>query len=94
MEALKAEILSQIPSYTPENYEWHGIEEFASLVYEKNGYTVYGDAIQAALDKYAKNVRLNMTEAPVIEFFGYPNSAVLMAEMAKFLKFALTFTSL
>ena len=54
-----------------------------------------GDArIQAALDKYAKNVRLNMSEAPVIEFFGYPNSATLMAEMAKFLKFALTFTRL
>ena len=54
-----------------------------------------GDArIQAALDKYAKNVRLNMSEAPVIEFFGYPNSVTLMAEMAKFLKFALTFTRL
>lgn len=52
------------------------------------------ERIQAALDKYAKNVRLNMTEAPVIEFFGYPNAAILMAEMAKFLKFALTFTRL
>jgi len=56
--------------------------------------TLGDERIQAALDKYAKNVRLNMTEAPVIEFFGYPNSAVLMAEMAKFLKFALTFTRL
>ncbi len=47
--------------------------------------------IQAAMDKYARNVRLNMAEAPVVEFFGYKDSTVLMAEMTKFLKFALTF---
>ncbi len=47
--------------------------------------------ILAAMDKYAKNVRLNMAEAPVIEFFGHRDSTVLMAEMTKFLKFALTF---
>ena len=47
--------------------------------------------ILAALDKYAHNTRLNMTEAPVIEFFGYKDSTILMAEMTKFLKFALTF---
>jgi transcription-repair coupling factor (superfamily II helicase) len=47
--------------------------------------------IMAALDKYAKNTRLNMSEAPVIEFFGYRDSTILMAEMTKFLKFALTF---
>ena len=52
MEKLRSEILDRIPSYTPESYEWHGIEEFSSLVYEKNGYMVYGDAIQAALDQY------------------------------------------
>ncbi len=47
--------------------------------------------ILAAMDKYAKNVRLNMAEAPVVEFFGYRDSTVLMAEMTKFLKFAATF---
>ncbi len=47
--------------------------------------------IMAAMDKYAKNVRLNMSAAPVIEFFGYRDSTLLMAEMTKFLKFALTF---
>lgn len=52
MEKLKAEILSKIPCYDPQNYDWHGIEEFEALLYEKDGYTVYGDAIQAALDKY------------------------------------------
>jgi transcription-repair coupling factor (superfamily II helicase) len=50
--------------------------------------------IQSALDKYASITRLNMTEAPVIEFFNKCDSAELMAEMTKFLKFALTFTSL
>jgi transcription-repair coupling factor (superfamily II helicase) len=50
--------------------------------------------IQSALDKYASITRLNMTEAPVIEFFNKRDSAELMAEMTKFLKFALTFTSL
>lgn len=50
--------------------------------------------ILAAMDKYAKNVRLNMTAAPVLEFFGHKENTVLMAEMTKFLKFALTFTSL
>ena len=50
--------------------------------------------ILAAMDKYAKNVRLNMSEAPVVEFFGYRESTVLMAEMTKFLKFALSFASL
>ena len=55
----------------------------------------FGDKrILAAMDKYSRNVRLNMTEAPVVEFFGYKENAVLMAEMTKFLKFALTFTSL
>ena len=57
--------------------------------------TALGDKrISAALDKYAKNVRLNMSEAPVVEFFGYKEDVVLMAEMTKFLKFALTFASL
>jgi transcription-repair coupling factor (superfamily II helicase) len=50
--------------------------------------------ILAAMDKYKACVRLNMTEAPVIEFFGRRDSAELMAEMTKFLKFASTFASL
>ena len=47
--------------------------------------------ILAALDKYAAQTRLNMTEAPVIEFFGEPQSLKMMAIMTKFLKFALSF---
>lgn len=47
----------------------------------------------AALDQFQKGVRLNMTVSPVIEFFGRRDSVDLMAEMTKFLKFALTFTS-
>ena len=50
--------------------------------------------ILAALDKYQGRVRLNMSEAPVIEFFAKRDPAELMAEMTKFLKFALTFTTL
>ncbi|MBE7077328.1 MAG: transcription-repair coupling factor [Clostridiales bacterium] len=50
--------------------------------------------ILAALDKYQGKVRLNMVEAPVIEFFGKREGAELMAEMTKFLKFALTFATL
>ena len=48
----------------------------------------------SAMDKYGAGVRLNMSEAPVIEFFGKRDSMELMAEMTKFLKFALTFASL
>ena len=47
--------------------------------------------IQAAMDKYGSMVRLNMSAAPVIEFRGKRDAAELMAEMTKFLKFALTF---
>ena len=50
--------------------------------------------VLAAIDKYQRHVRLNMSEAPVIEMFGARDSAELMAEMTKFLKFALTFQSL
>ena len=50
--------------------------------------------IAAAMDKYSKNVRLNMSVAPVLEFFGYKDNTVFMAEMTKFLKFALTFSGL
>ena len=65
-----------------------GALEFPSL-------ETFGDKrILAALDKYAKNVRLNMSEAPVVEFFGHREGTVLLAEMTKFLKFALTFTTL
>jgi transcription-repair coupling factor (superfamily II helicase) len=53
----------------------------------------FGDErILAALDKYAGTTRLNMSAAPVVEFFGSRKSVDLMAEMTKFLKFALTFT--
>jgi transcription-repair coupling factor (superfamily II helicase) len=48
--------------------------------------------IQAALENFKSGVRLNMATAPVIEFFGKREPIVLMAEMTKFLKFALTFT--
>ncbi len=47
--------------------------------------------ILAAMDKYGHVVRLNMAAAPVIEFRGKAEVAQLMAEMTKFLKFALTF---
>ncbi|MBQ3221844.1 MAG: transcription-repair coupling factor [Clostridia bacterium] len=52
------------------------------------------ERILAAMDKYKSVVRLNMTEAPVIELFGKRDAAELMAEMTKFLKFALTFTKM
>ena len=48
----------------------------------------------AAMDKYAASTRLNMTAAPVVEFFKGKDAAELMAEMTKFLKFALTFARL
>ena len=48
----------------------------------------------AALDAFTKGVRLNMSVSPVIEFFGEKDPVDLMAKMTKFLKFALTFTSL
>ena len=75
MEKLKAQILAKIPAYTPESYEWHGIEEFEDLLYEKNGCTVYGDAIQAALDKY-RCVQISKRdsmylEKPIIMKSGY-----------------------
>ena len=50
--------------------------------------------ILKALDEYKAQTRLNMSEAPVVEFFKGGDSARLMAQMTKFLKFALTFTSL
>ena len=50
------------------------------------------ERILAAMDKYKNEVRLNMSSSPVIEFFGKHKSTDLMAEMTKFLKFALTFT--
>ena len=56
--------------------------------------TLGDERLQAAMDKYAQNVRLNMSAAPVIEFFGFKDNRILMAEMTKFLKFATTFTRL
>lgn len=75
MEKLKTEILSEIPSYVPEDYDWHDIEEFSALLYEKGGYTIYGDTIQAALNKYhcvEISSRENMyLEKPIIMKSGY-----------------------
>ena len=48
--------------------------------------------ILAAVEKYKSCVRLNMSSAPVVEMFGFKSHTQLMAEMTKFLKFALTFT--
>lgn len=75
MENLKKEILSGIPSYDSGSIEWHGIDEFANLVYQKDGYTIYQDAIQAALDKY-KCVSVDKRdtmylEKPIIMKSGY-----------------------
>ena len=50
--------------------------------------------IQSALDKYSGETRLNMAQAPVLEFYKGRDPAELMAQMTKFLKFALTFQSL
>ena len=65
-----------------------GALEFPSLA------AIGGEGVQAAIQKYGKTVRLNMTAAPVVEFVGNGESILLMAEMTKFLKFALTFKSL
>ena len=65
-----------------------GALEFSSLA-------ALGDKrVQAALDKYSSAVRLNMTEAPVVEFARAKTNTDLMAGMTNFLKFALTFTRL
>ena len=45
------------------------------------------------MDEYKGKIRLYMRANPVIEFFGRGNNADLMAEMTKFLKFALTFAN-
>ncbi len=66
MEKLKADILSKIPSYNPEKIKWQGIDEFENLIYEKDGFRIYGDAIQAALDKY-KCVLIEKREKMYIE---------------------------
>ncbi len=54
--------------------------------------TLGDERVLAALDHYKSVTRLVMSEAPVVEFFGIRKSVDLMAEMTKFLKFALTFT--
>ena len=65
-----------------------GTLQFATL-------DAFGDKrIIAALDKYAGETNLNMSQAPAIEFHKGRDSAELMAQMTKFLKFALTFPSL
>ncbi|MBO5411573.1 MAG: transcription-repair coupling factor [Clostridia bacterium] len=53
---------------------------------------VLGDKrILAAIDRCRGRVQWNMTEAPVLEFFHRGEAVELMAEMTKFLKFAITF---
>ena len=55
----------------------------------------FGDKrIVGAMDKYEGEIRLNMTEAPVLEFIKGRDSAELMAKMTKFLNFASTFARL
>ncbi len=48
--------------------------------------------VLAAVEQFQGTVRLNMTSAPVVEVYGAKNHTQLMAEMTKFLKFALSFT--
>ena len=48
--------------------------------------------MMAALENYQNYVRLDMSAAPVVEMRGFKTNTQLMAEMTKFLKFALTFT--
>lgn len=66
METLKKEILAEIPSYDSTNIVWHDITEFEDLIYEKNGCTIYGDALQAALNKY-KCIRISKREKMYLE---------------------------
>ena len=56
--------------------------------------TLRDKRIQGAMDAYGHCVRLNMATAPIIEIFGKKEPIELMALMTKFLKFALTFTTL
>jgi hypothetical protein len=68
-----------------EEIEWvYLAKERMVQVMEMTGATmVYADHFAKMGEK--------VTEAPVIEFFGKRDAAELMAEMTKFLKFALTF---
>lgn len=66
MDSIKREIASNVPAYMPECYDWHDIDEFAHLIYEKDGFRIYGDAIQAALDKY-KCVKIRKRESMYLE---------------------------
>ena len=52
MEALKNKILEEIPVYCKGKFNWHSIDEIDGVVYEKDGYKIYGHIIQEALDKY------------------------------------------
>ena len=65
-----------------------GSLEFSSL-------DILGDKrVQAAMDKWGRRVRLNMSEAPVLEFIAKQEPRDLMIEMTNFLKFASTFATL
>lgn len=54
--------------------------------------TLAKKGVLTAVQKCSQTARLNMSAAPVVEIFGKKNNTELMAEMTKFLKFALTFT--
>ncbi len=66
MEALKNKILSQIPEYDSENIKWYDFDEFECDVFEKDGYRIYTDAIQKALDTY-KCIKISKRETMYID---------------------------
>lgn len=66
MEALKKQILDKVPSYCEEDITWYTIEEFEDLICEKDGYKIYGNAIQKALDTY-KCIKISKRETMYLE---------------------------
>ena len=48
--------------------------------------------IKAALDKFAKEVTISMTDVPVLAFRGIRDQTKILLTMSKFLKYATTFT--
>lgn len=66
MESLKLKINSELPVYSKENITWHTIDEFENLVYIKDGFEIYGNAIQTALDKY-KCIKIPKREVMYLE---------------------------
>ncbi len=66
MEALKKKIVSKIPEYNEKNIDWHDFSEFENLIYEEDGYKIYGEALQKALDTY-KCIKVSKTETMYIK---------------------------